>query len=533
MSAFSQRIALLEFGSSHIECLYSQLAFLKHHHCEVHIIARERAKTRLSYFDLGATHHWLPDHSNTTNHFKLAKQISAYLRDNGIDTLLINTYSGSLLKWLLPRLSGMNIISIVHDLRKFSKSIFRKYLAMNARRFWVLNDHLLHFAPRHWGLQFNAFYPIFFPAYPATSIPKPADEFWIGIPGQVEFKRKNFETLLSAELSRLHPSIKFVLLGPAMHAYGDGQEIQKTFQKHGAKRFLMFEDFLHDRLFHHYIQNCDLLMPLVGGRNRYLYNAVSGTFNLSFGYRIPMLVSRDATRIYDLAEYGIPFEAGKLVPSLHELFDNRELIKRAANKMKNAVKFSFDFQQRRYMDHVLLRHEAHTQTSATWPIRCRKFGKDEMNQAQKCLTTMSLFHVDPLSPGAYEDIRNLISSDPHLRQQVQEKLLKAGRGSIPLLERALTVVEPAIRWEAVKLLVAMEDIAVFPLLLKSLADPIDSIAWLAAEGIIRFEDAGEIALQNWLNAQTDTAISQRILDHIFHPAEKRSGQKNSNTEGKS
>ena len=59
----------------------------------------------------------------------------------------------------------------------------------------------------------------------------------------------------------------------------------------------------------------------------------------------------------------------------------------------------------------------------------------------------SLYHLDPgcIQSGDLirivrdefdEDIRNLISSDPYLRQQVQEKLLNTGRSGIPLLEKS-------------------------------------------------------------------------------------------------
>ncbi len=360
----NNRIALLEFGTSHVECMYSQLAFLNQGGYDVHLIARDGNQGRYQYVQSDVHCHWLPNQATNRGFLATSRSIARYIRRHNITTVIINTYSGTLLKWLLPQLSGVGIFGVVHDLKMFEKSLFRKYLALNARHFWVLNDHLLQFAPRRFGLQFESFYPVFYPDFPPVHIEKPAGDFWVGIPGQVELKRKNFDLLFRENLAALSASIKFILLGPSLHSHGSGHMISEAAGDCGKERFIMFDDFVDDRVFHSYLARCDMLMPLVAGKARYQRAAISGTYNLSFGYNIPMLIEESSRNIGDLAEYALHFQAGKLIDVLNHLTQNPAILETAKAKIENAVKFSFDYQSGRYLRRISTRHPARHGNSA-------------------------------------------------------------------------------------------------------------------------------------------------------------------------
>ena len=345
------RVCLIEFGNGHVECIYAQLAFLKSAGYDVSIIARKRFEKRFKGFAISDQFYWLEDDISP---WQTTRQILKYADDCRCNKFVINTFSGKILKSLLILSYRRKIVAVVHDLAKYRRSIWRRYISPNVRGLFVLNDYLLEYVPK--GInRFDAFYPIFFPAYQLPKINKEPKDFWVCIPGQVELKRRDYTFLLQRLGDGLHPSIKFILLGQSQHQHGDYGLLQQLAVRMGVnldERFILFNDFIDDSLFHAYVAKSDLILPLIFGNQRYFSRAVSGSLNLSFGYKIPLLVHENTQSIRDLNDFALTFGDHQFVSGLNTLYENRSELDKYTTRMLTASKFSFAAQSRRYLDHV-------------------------------------------------------------------------------------------------------------------------------------------------------------------------------------
>jgi len=197
-------------------------------------------------------------------------------------------------------------------------------------------------------IKLQSFYPIFFPNYPQQKLHKPANEFWICIPGQLEYKRRAYLELLAMLSSLPDKHIKFILLGNSRHAHGDGEDFEARL---GELRdnFIVFRQFVSDTEFHQYIQQCDLIMPCLGDNPRYLQSGISGAFNLAFAYHIPMLVEPAFMAFEDFQHSAFALDKQQLPQQLHDLATHPELLANKAKAMRDYAKFSFEQQSQQYL----------------------------------------------------------------------------------------------------------------------------------------------------------------------------------------
>ena len=82
---------------------------------------------------------------------------------------------------------------------------------------------------------------------------------------------------------------------------------------------------------------------------RYVKEAISASFNLSFGYRIPMVIEEELMFIDDLQVSAFSFSPGGLVEVLNRLYENREMIREKSREMSRHEKFSYEFQREAYV----------------------------------------------------------------------------------------------------------------------------------------------------------------------------------------
>ncbi len=113
-------------------------------------------------------------------------------------------------------------------------------------------------------------------------------------------------------------------------------------------------------------------------------------------------------------------------------------------------------------------------------------------------------------------INGLNDPSPQVRETTGRYFMDAGDLSLPYLERALTLASSAIRWEAVKILSNFKSHSALPLLVSALADKVGGISWLAAEGLLNFQEAGIAAVLTRLGATPPLEISQQLLIHILN-----------------
>ncbi len=316
------KIALVELGSSHDECLYAQVKILKSIP-QVHLtlIAHEDLQSRAQFYgDIDQTAFFAPKKG-----FKRWRRLFTlwrYCRRQDFDIIIFNTAQGKAVSRLVRFPFGRTqFMGILHNTRKLRGSFSQRFITKKLKHYFVLSEYLKKHVPQR--VAASVFYPILFPHYPSMPVTKQKDEVWICVPGQVEFKRRDYQSLLrSIEKEGIQPHIKFILLGRSAHAEGNGASIRGWIRDHGMENhFQMWDDFIPVDTFYNYLEQSDYILPLIheGSISADLYKyQISGAFNLALGYQKPILADQSIVDL--LSEYHpISYQTHKMMETLNDL----------------------------------------------------------------------------------------------------------------------------------------------------------------------------------------------------------------------
>lgn len=311
-----EKIALIEFGESHDEVLYPQYLFLEEAEGYLPILfVSEAFKPRIFDYPEGRLR-FFPAEPSFTDYRKLHQDLKA----EGIQKVVINTASGKKVRnfvWSKP-FAKIEFFGVLHHLRKLESSTTQKLISLKIKRYYFLAEYLKKQAEKSSSsLQFSSFYAGFLPSFPiAESIKKPADEIWVVIPGQLEYKRRDYLSLLDS-LSRNPKTagLKFIVLGKSRHSHGDGARFEAELKARGLEdHFKTWANFVPNEEFYAYLQQADFVLPLIhaGAAGGDLYQKqISGAWNMALAYRIPMLIEQnsiaaeewsDGAYLYDISE---------------------------------------------------------------------------------------------------------------------------------------------------------------------------------------------------------------------------------------
>ncbi len=339
---------MLEFSKGHTEVLYSQTLFLSNSDYQVHLLCDQRNKARVESFDTIDSFYYLdPEH---TRHDRF-KQIKTYLSENKIEQLVVNTAAWSAIRYLPFMLWDVEIIGIVHSLDKLRSSFYQRLLSLKIKKYFVLSEYLLKETSDIKNISFSSFYPMFFPMSFSKSLREKGDEFWICIPGQVEYKRRDYDALVNSIDTTLDHRIKFILLGRHDHQAGDGTRLMYSLKKRGLEKyFIFFDDFIEDAEFHAWLKGSDLLMPLPHENGRYFQNAISGTFNLSYASKKPQLMPNGFRSIDEFSSSMLFYQADGLVGLLNSYIEGNSEILAKTKILEDDERLTQEYQTKRYLD---------------------------------------------------------------------------------------------------------------------------------------------------------------------------------------
>lgn len=290
-----KNVALIEFNTWHQECLYPQLLFLTESGYQVLLVNDIRKKEFIESLKLEDKCECLFfDFKKLKSFFQVRKE----LLSRGITDIILNTAQGSgALKFsLLPFFKKMNWAGTLHNIAKLDSSFGQKLIARKVKKYYLLADYLTPNFPKDKGYTSAVFEPIFLPEVQAAALSKPQDEVWICIPGYVEYKRRDYDYLLTIAKQLKQETegkkVKFVILGNA--AKSDGPRLLEGIKTAQAEDyFITFDHFIPEDVYEAYIKQADLLLPLIhpetpGGKS-YTNHKISGTFSLAAGYGKIML----------------------------------------------------------------------------------------------------------------------------------------------------------------------------------------------------------------------------------------------------
>ena len=254
------KIALVEIGGSHDECLYSQIKFIKStDNIYLSLICNEKLQKNASLFDMVDEKSFIPLRSGIALWIDIFRLRQKLIKEK-YDKIIFNTAQGSNLKKLLWFGLDKNteLIGLLHDTQKLYCSHSQKMISKKIRKYFLLSDYLLQDIRQSIkkNLILETFYPIFFPNYREITVNKEKFDLWICIPGQVELKRRDYIGLFrSIKKNGINHRIKFILLGPCQHPYGDGEYIKQEITKHNVKdNFMLWNDFIYFEQFHSIIK---------------------------------------------------------------------------------------------------------------------------------------------------------------------------------------------------------------------------------------------------------------------------------------
>jgi glycosyltransferase involved in cell wall biosynthesis len=362
--ATGRKAALLEIYDSHDVNLYSQLLFLKEGGYDVTLIASERLKKEVADYDTGQRNLFV----NCTGKKGLALwkelwRIRKIILDEGFEVVIFNTAHSNPVRnfCLLPFPCRVKFYGTLHGVNKLGGSLTQKIISRRIQNYFVLSDYMMEKAMKvaHNGLRFSVYYPIFHPEFKRTELPKkPEGQVWVAIPGAVEYKRRDYLTLVEA-FARLEvkPNVRFFLLGNGSHKYGCGEELRKLVAANGLEEyFVFFDGFVPNEVMHGYIKNSDALMPLIHPINtdmeKYLENQISGTFNLAFAYHKPLLIHDYYKRYNDFQDTGVFYGLERIADFLEAL---PKVVSAYSRDAYNNAKWTLQYQAARYLQ--LLQHD--------------------------------------------------------------------------------------------------------------------------------------------------------------------------------
>lgn len=355
-----KKAAVLELDGTHEECLYSQLLFLREGGYDTALLFEEALGKKLGGIRAGNREvPWKLKDKKGLAYWRALWEVRNFLISHEYEILIFNSPQGSLTRdfSLLPFPRHFQWYGTLHGINKLRGSFTQKMINRKIKNYFVLNDYLVDNLDRvpHAGLRIQSYYSIFFPEYPdAPFIEKPENVLWIGIPGQVEYKRRDYETLVRAFAAlKEKPAYRFLILGDDQHTHSNGKELKALIQESGVADYFLFTGYLSYPDYHAWIKKCDIIAPLIHPGNesyeKYLIYQITGGYNLAFAYKKPLLMLQDFDKYEDFRENAVFYTLGQLSESLEKLPQSIAALRPG---MYRQPKWTFEYQCRQYLDFI-------------------------------------------------------------------------------------------------------------------------------------------------------------------------------------
>lgn len=284
------KVALIEFYPFHSELIYSQLLFLYKSNCTPILICNKQ----------NAINYETIKNFATIKTYDMQKpgsllRIWYFLLNSKINNVVFNTAQGpSVLKFsLLPFPKRIKFSGILHNTNKLNSSFGQRIITRRVKSYLVLASYMKAYFPQKNKISSIHVNCAYAPSFNNCELIKPEKEVWIGVPGSIEYKRRDYDFLLELASDPSFPeNIKIILLGNASKHEGPSF-IKKLTEQGLEQKFIVFNNFVPDSQFQCYMKSFDFLLPLIHpttpSADAYLKYKASGTFIQSSTYSKPML----------------------------------------------------------------------------------------------------------------------------------------------------------------------------------------------------------------------------------------------------
>ena len=351
----SRGVALVELGDHHEVCLYPQVKFLASSGIPVHLLCSGIVADRLSGVEAAASLRRFRFGRGRVADLRETFLVRRHLLDLGVDTVVLNTARGSRVRNLMLMPTGdLRFVGLAHIANKLAGGSTQRIVGRKTHTFAVLNDYILPHVRVSTDSRVVGIYLLAQPPFEPRPVNKPSGEFWVCIPGQVEFKKRDYESLIDRLSERApHPTVRFVL--PGAPEARDARRLKETLDARGlTARFRMWNEFLDHDTFYSILSASDLIMPLIHPRRRayaeYLKYKISWTFSLGFGLGIPMFCEESYAGTDDFEAGALFYRESNMVERLNRLVKNPDPLTEVRRRLAAYPKFTFEAQRLRYLE---------------------------------------------------------------------------------------------------------------------------------------------------------------------------------------
>jgi hypothetical protein len=176
------------------------------------------------------------------------------------------------------------------------------------------------------------------------------------VPGAVDFARRDYQSLLDELLKGEVPAgVKFVLLGRANNR--EGQGLMARIRELGfEKYFTSFDSFIPHEQFYEQLKKAWLVLPLITPRCKgyaaYMDYKITGSFNLAYGFQLPMMQHEafSGHRIY--RETSVFYRDGRLLETIKSCVESPGTLNTVRERIAGMPEFRFELQAEKYIQFI-------------------------------------------------------------------------------------------------------------------------------------------------------------------------------------
>ncbi len=347
-----KKVAILEIGGSHDECLLSQFFAFKETGFETYFISSKVLWDRNMQLQ-NVVDHFIPleMEKRAVKDFLKVKNLNRFFVKENISIVVFNTAQGAHVRnFCLTASKKVEFVGIIHTINKFKNSFTQKIIHRKIKKYLLLNDYLLSQISPLREITVQSFYPLRFPRF-EKEILKPENECWIIIIGGVEFRRKDL--LGSLELmKKMEDNVRYIFLGKSDQNHSDVIAFKEALYKYSlTNQVRLFDAFVDEQTYDAYLKQADFIWPMVHpetpSADEYFKNQISGAMNVSFAYKIPMLVHESYAKQWPDLKYAFSYTIDGFQLDFQNALRNRKMI---IESMQSVEKFSAKYQEMNYLN---------------------------------------------------------------------------------------------------------------------------------------------------------------------------------------
>lgn len=345
-----KRIALVEIGGSHDECLLTQMHAIQSSGHEVVLITSPEVVDRNPAFAAYTNEVFTLNITELTRKVQVRK-VWKIISSERLDIVVLNTAQGKVIRDLCLKalFSKIEFVGIIHTTRMFTESFTQKIIHRKIKKYLLLSEYLKDKVSPQKGLSLEFFYPLRFP-HSDQKIERSNKQ--IAIIGGVEERRKDLNGFLEMIQTIQDKKVRFVFLGKSDPEKPEVQPFLNAISEAGLEdRVKTYDHFVSQEEFDQVVRSSDLILPLVHpntpSADQYFRNQISGAMTVSFGYKVPMMIHQEYEFISEMQHASFYYLQDTFSKDLENALANSE---GKAASMRKHLPYSTEEQERRYAD---------------------------------------------------------------------------------------------------------------------------------------------------------------------------------------